>query len=850
MSSDCESQGIDGDRGKSPIGSMKLKSSSGGGEVKGGEGGHPPFPLSNAEFVDLMVRDIPEGAIAVVCSKAGDPSKGGWYAQAVGDVDKQCPPERNNYLNCSSFRPNDDGSVSATKATFAACHFIMLDDVGSKVAESNLAGVEPTCIIETSQGNCQWLLRLDPPVTDAAEAEALQNTIAAAGLSDPGSKGVGRWVRQSNAINGKEKHKDKTGRPFECKLVTWNPGVTYTPKSLATAFSIELAAPAVSRVASGRTPSKRRTGGLAGNAVFTPAPSEIPVVTALKARGLYKKEIGDGKHDITCPWREEHTDAVDSGAVFFAPSADYQTGGFKCQHSHGDQLSICNLLEHLDIKPDAATGKPRIRMMPGHINRIVEAAEFLLAQTGQYFQSGGMIVRIHRDPLSGELSTSPVNEQQLTAELADAAIWEKSEGKGQWVRCDPGPKYVQTLLRCQAYKHLPVLNGLARQPYFRESDGVLVVDSGYDSVSGILADFDASEYQIGEPTSEDAVVALQVLNVLIGEFHFATEADQSAALSAIFTATVRPGLPYAPAYSITASMPGSGKSFLARTIALFASPAQPTTSGYPATAEEASKAILAALLTGPPAIVFDDMQTDWKPHAVINRMLTSDKITDRILGASRTATVSTRVLLLGTGNNIEAVGDMTRRVITARLHPKTATPFDLTYDRDPVKLLRASRGKYVSCVLTIIRAWLAAGRPMTAAPPIASFEGPWSDYCRQPLLWLGLPDPATSLMAQVKADPYIEPLRHLLKAWHGRFGDGSVTVRNVIEDSDQSPLLAEALDDLPVTAGGMIDRNRFGHFLKKNVGRIVDGLELQHGNLTERKSWRVVQVTVEGGKGG
>lgn len=307
------------------------------------------------------------------------------------------------------------------------------------------------------------------------------------------------------------------------------------------------------------------------------------------------------------------------------------------------------------------------------------------------------------------------------------------------MRCDPGPKYVQTLLRCQAYKHLPVLDGLARQPYFRESDGVLVVDSGYDSVSGILADFEASDYQIGEPTHEDAVAAMEALNVLIGEFHFATEADRSATLSAIFTATVRPGLPYAPAFSITASMPGSGKSFLARTIALFASPAQPTTSGYPATAEEASKAILAALMTGPPAIVFDDMQTDWKPHAVINRMLTSDKITDRILGASRTATVSTRVLLLGTGNNIEAVGDMTRRVITARLQPKTSTPFELTYDRDPVKLLRANRSEFVSYVLIIIRAWLAAGRPMTDVPPIASFEGPWSEYCRQPLLWLGLP---------------------------------------------------------------------------------------------------------------
>lgn len=850
MSSDCESRETGGNRGKSPIGSMRLKGSSWGGEAKGGEGGNPLSRLSNAEFVGVVMRDTPAGAAAAVCSKAGDPNEGVWIAKAANNVDRQCPPDNNNYLNCSSLALNGDGTVKATKAQFAAFHFLMLDDVGTKGAESKLAGVEPTWIIETSPGNFQWGFRLHPPVTDAIDVKALQNAVVAAGLSDGGSKGVGRWARLPNAVNGKAKYRDETGRPFQCKLKVWNPGVTYTSKSLATALSIELAAPAVSRVASGRTPAKRRTGGLAGNAVFTPAPSEYPVVTALKARGLYKKMIRDGLHEITCPWREEHTDALDTGAAYFDPTAEHPYGGFNCQHSHGDQLSIRNLLEHLDIKSDDATGKPRIRTMPGHINGIVEAAEFLLAQTGQYFQSGGMIVRIHRDPLSGELSTSPVNEQQLTAELADAAIWERSEGKGHRVRCDPGPKYVQMLLRCQKYLHLLVLNGLARQPYLRESDGVLVVDSGYDEVSGILADFDASEYQIGEPTYEDAVAALEALNVLIGEFHFATDNDRSATLSAIFTATVRPGLPYAPAFSITASMPGSGKSFLARTIALFASPAQPTTSGYPATAEEASKAILAALMTGPPAIVFDDMQTDWKPHAVINRMLTSDKITDRILGASRTATVSTRVLLLGTGNNIEAVGDMTRRVITARLQPKTSTPFELTYERDPVKLLRANRSEFVSYVLIIIRAWLAAGRPMTDVPPIASFEGPWSEYCRQPLLWLGLPDPAASLMAQVKADPYIEPLRHLLKAWHGRFGDKPVTVRQVIEDSDQSPLLAEALDDLPVTGGGMIDRNRFGHFLRKNVGRIVDGLELQHGDLTERKSWRVVQVAIEGGKGG
>ena len=41
------------------------------------------------------------------------------------------------------------------------------------------------------------------------------------------------------------------------------------------------------------------------------------------------------------------------------------------------------------------------------------------------------------------------------------------------------------------------------------------------------------------------------------------------------------------------------------------------------------------------------MDTDWIPHGTIKRMLTAEEITDRILGVSKTATVSTRTLFLG-----------------------------------------------------------------------------------------------------------------------------------------------------------------------------------------------------------
>ena len=80
-------------------------------------------------------------------------------------------------------------------------------------------------------------------------------------------------------------------------------------------------------------------------------------------------------------------------------------------------------------------------------------------------------------------------------------------------------------------------------------------------------------------------------------------------------------------------------------------------------------------------IEFDDMDTDWIPHGTIKRMLTAEHITDRILGISKTATVSTRTLFLGSGNNVGPIRDLLRRVLTIHIDPRCATPATMTYRR-------------------------------------------------------------------------------------------------------------------------------------------------------------------------
>src|SRR5690606_20709273 len=94
--------------------------------------------------------------------------------------------------------------------------------------------------------------------------------------------------------------------------------------------------------------------------------------------------------------------------------------------------------------------------------------------------------------------------------------------------------------------------------------------------------------------------ALRELRELVREFPFATELDESAALSAILTAVARPMLSTAPAYLIAAHDLGTGKSFLAGLVAFFAGEDE-TMRRWAQRAEEQDKSLLAALMEAKPS---------------------------------------------------------------------------------------------------------------------------------------------------------------------------------------------------------------------------------------------------------
>lgn len=789
----------------------------------------------------------------LLCAKHGDPDnkKAGWAPQPWGETRPE-NPDLNWYVQPSTFA-RIDGKWRAQKAAVVAVHAVMLDDVGTKVPLVRLTACPPSWLLETSPGNFQAGYIFSTPIDDAKQADALKEALIDADLCDSGaSGGAARWMRLPVGINGKAKYVQSDGTPWRCHLSEWHPERRYSMDELIERLELTPPAPP------GR-PKRQKKSKVTGerlaelidqsaDTVHIPRAAENPVLAALAQRGLYKRPLGSGKHDMTCPWAHEHTDGIDHGSAYFEPTDLYPIGGFKCQHSHGDKKRMGALLEFLGVTPAQAKHKAVIRVSAGELDRVVDAAERELAASGRYYQRGNLIVRVLTDPGSQETRIKPLTGNALTRALSECANWERYDGRtGDFVPSDPPARHTSVLFDAEAYNHLPVLQGIARQPYLR-ADGSLMTEAGFDAASGMFGAFDVREFRVPQaPTKADAQRALAELNGLLSEFAFANATACSAALAAMLTAVVRPTLPVAPMFHALAPQIASGKTYLLSMVAALAGPGTVSAYAFPTKDEECSKLLLSALLEGPAVVMFDNLTSDLIPFKSLCSALTSEQLTDRILGVSKTATVNTRSLMLSSGNNVGPVGDMTRRTVTIALDPQCETPAARQFNGDPLAKVQSCRAHYVSLALTVVLAYLHAGAPAVAVDgkplqPLGSYAQ-WTRLVRSPLVWLGQPDPAVPVFDRMADDPDRETLGRLLQAWHARFGKSATAVREVVAAVDAivpDPELAEVVRDVSEERG-VINRRRLGRWLARHQGRLVDGMKLVRASrISGSERWQVV----------
>ncbi len=801
------------------------------------------FPeISNLDFIKGIFGEGTGTSCPIVVGFSGNPKKvkaSAWNGKPYISDKTSFPEEYNYYTSFATFNPDENGNYRRKKIFFQALYAIMLDDVGVKVEADRIA-LEPSWQVETSSGNFQVGFILAESITDPAIADNLLNSIIEAGLCDRGSNGAcTRIGRLPVAINGK--HQKDDGSYWHCRLTQWNPQKRYSIQEIVDGLQIEFKETSQQRRKRGRKSDQQ--SNRYQDEIHIPRAYENPVITALKHSGRYKQPLGDGKHDITCPWVHGHTDQIDHGAAYFEPNELYPLGGFKCQHGHCADRRVSALHDFLEVGRVEAKHKPVIYAQAGEIPGICDAAEREMAKTLRHYQRSGIIVTITTDPGTRETTVRPLTIPSLTRVLAGLAIWQRYDKRSrEWYVCDPSERHVRVLHDSTSYPHLPVLNGVARQPYLR-ADGSLMIDAGYDSETGMFGVFDPRQYSVpGKPMIQEAKQALLELSGLLNEFAFKTEHDKAAAISGILTAVVRASLPQAPMIHVKAPSIASGKSYLCEILTAFATPQKGTPLAFPADDEECRKLLLAELLTMPAVVEFDNLTSDLVPHKSLCSTLTSEYVSGRILGQSKTVEVGTRVLFLSSGNNVDPVRDMTRRTITITLDPDCEIPAAREFKKQPLNEVRTNRGRFVSLALTIIRAWVCAGKPKTECKPIATFND-WSDYCRQPLLWLGAPDPAQCIFEAMCDDPDREILGEFLQAWYDCFGHAPTLVKDAVSRLNTSNTLHELICDIAGDRAGSVDRRRLGWWIKRHSNRVVNGLRIVKDTANSNSAkWKVESV--------
>lgn len=518
-------------------------------------------------------------------------------------------------------------------------------------------------------------------------------------------------------------------------------------------------------------------------------------------------------------------------------------------------------------RPQAETERSvTIQCIPGELPEMTDKAESALCKyEANFYQRSGQLVRwcmSHAETVRG--ITRPggaviilnMDVDYLLDRLNRRINWERwNEEKEDFVACNAPRTVASTLLaRRGLWKAQPLVAAI-NAPTLRP-DGSVLDQPGYDAATGLLFVNTAVEFLPipQQPTYEHAQAALAFLfNEVLSGFPFAAPHDRSAALSALFTAMVRHGLKNAPMHLFNAPVMATGKSLLADCVAMMATGHPATVMSYTPDGDEMRKRILSVLMQGDLVVNLDNVEEPLSSQTLCT-VLTQESFTDRILGVNKTGTAPTLCCWIATGNNLVVAGDLTTRVVPCNLDPQVERPEEREFSRNLYDWIPANRPRLIQAGLTVLRAYIVAGKPKQPIKNFARFED-WSGLIRSALVWLGESDPLAGREQLEDGDPVRVKLRSLLLAWFAVFKTAPATSKEAAlragetmfddEGTEQPryPAMKECLEEHFTDKGGKMNSRYLGEFLKKYAGRVDIGARFEACGISHHAvNWRIVIV--------
>jgi len=262
------------------------------------------------------------------------------------------------------------------------------------------------------------------------------------------------------------------------------------------------------------------------------------------------------------------------------------------------------------------------------------------------------------------------------------------------------------------------------------SDGSMLALSGLDRdrklVFCIPPELRAILPKPQDPIPQDKHVA-KALSFLVNEWlcDVATDFAGKCVLIALALSILeRVLLPERPAFFVTAGKRGGGKTTALAMVILAITGKKPAAAAWSFSEDERRKALAAYLSEGLAAMVFDNIPLGATIACpTIEKILTAESYSDRILGQTAIVTVPAFTILTLTGNNITPKGDLASRSLMARLDVDRPDPENRPFKHsDPIAWTLCNRGQILHALYVIL-----LGNPQLQAPkaPKTRFKRWW-----------------------------------------------------------------------------------------------------------------------------
>jgi hypothetical protein len=485
----------------------------------------------------------------------------------------------------------------------------------------------------------------------------------------------------------------------------------------------------------------------------------------------------------------------------------------------------------VDVTPPSLPDKPVVRLVENDFANIVRQLEEIIDP--YIYTQGGLLVRpteAHTDieirRSSDALMLTEATKEWAKLKFCDLATFMRPMPNGGWREVASSNEHINTLLGLGSWSMLRPLEAIARAPFVR-ADGSICDNPGYDRRARVLYLPGATYPAIpAVPDKDRAREALGRIREVFHQFPWKEPASESAYVSHILTEASRLAVDRCPMFFYTAPSAGTGKGLLSEMASTIVHGTVPAIRTWVSDGDELRKVLFAALLAGDRSLLFDNVPTGFKTRAPeLCAFITADQYNGRKLGESESHTVPNRAVLSATGNNITPVGDMARRSIVVRLDANTERLKQRVFEIEDLRsYVMTNRPQLLVNALTIIKAYQLADDVEHMPVLLPSFER-WSKFAREPLIWLGMPDPVET---QKEADDETDSLGAVFAALANHFGDREFTCNDVarvaggLMDADGELIASMQQCGCSEPASPM----KVGYWMRGVRDKIVDGIKL------------------------